>query len=207
MSSAATRPLALPHGHHPPPGPAIERGKYRDLRTGFLILNYEQLLRDADHIQRIRPEMVVLDEAQRIKNYAAKSAIYVKALTPAYRLVLTGTPMENRLEELASILDWVDDVALSPKWRLVPWHTQWARDGSTRGRAGARNLEPLRLRLAPCLVRRVRKEVLGDLPSRTDTRVPVELTPNRRRSTTSLSSLSSSWSRSARSVRSCSPNS
>jgi SNF2 family DNA or RNA helicase len=68
--------------------------------------------------------MVVLDEAQRIKNYATKSAVYVKSLTPEYRLVLTGTPMENRLEELASILDWVDDVALAPKWRLVPWYTQ-----------------------------------------------------------------------------------
>jgi SNF2 family DNA or RNA helicase len=151
--------------------------QYHDLRAGFLILNYEQLLRDAEHIQRIRPEMVVLDEAQRIKNYETKSAIYVKALTPEYRLVLTGTPMENRLEELASILDWVDDVALSPKWRLVPWHTQWEGDGSAKGKAGARNLDTLRSRLAPCLVRRVRKQVLEQLPPRTDTRVPVELTP------------------------------
>ena len=46
--------------------------------------------------------MVVLDEAQRIKNWATKSAAYVKALSPRYRLVLTGTPMENRLDELAS---------------------------------------------------------------------------------------------------------
>jgi len=151
--------------------------QYRELRSGFLILNYEQLLRDADHVQEIRPEMVVLDEAQRIKNYATKSAIYVKALSPEYRLILTGTPMENRLEELASILDWVDDVALSPKWRLVPWHTQWEGDGSTKGKAGARNLDTLRVRLAPCMVRRLRKDVLEDLPPRTDTRVPVDMTP------------------------------
>ena len=152
---------------------------YRGLDRGFLILNYEQLLRDAEHVQAIHPDIVVLDEAQRIKNYATKSAIYVKALTPEYRLVLTGTPMENRLEELASILDWVDDVALAPKWRLVPWHTEWRGDGG-KGKTGARNLETLRARLAPSVVRRLRKDVLTQLPPRTDTRVPVEMTPQQR---------------------------
>ncbi len=61
--------------------------------------------------------------------------------------MLTGTPMENRLEELASLMDWVDDHALEPKWRLVPWHTVHA-DGR-RAAAGARNLDTLRERLAP----------------------------------------------------------
>ncbi len=158
-------------------GSPEERARqYQKLGAGFLILSYEQLLRDAAHIQAMRPDIVVLDEAQRIKNYATKSAVYVKALSPEYRLVLTGTPMENRLEELASILDWVDDVALSPKWRLVPWYTQWDGDGG-QGKTGARNLETLRARLEGCVVRRVRKEVLAQLPPRTDTRVPVEMTP------------------------------
>jgi SNF2 family DNA or RNA helicase len=156
--------------------PEERQRQYRDLRRGFLILNYEQLLRDAEAVQALQPEMVVLDEAQRIKNWATKSAVYVKALSPEYRLVLTGTPMENRLEELASILDWVDDVALSPKWRLVPWYTRWEGDGG-KGKAGARNLGTLRSRLEPCLLRRVRRDVLAQLPPRTDTRVPVELTP------------------------------
>jgi len=150
---------------------------YRTLRAGFLIVNYELLLRDAEHIQRLAPELVVLDEAQRIKNYATKSAVYVKALAPEYRLVLTGTPMENRLEELASILDWVDDVALAPKWRLVAWHTRWTGDGGRTGDPGARNLATLRRRLEPSVVRRVRREVLAQLPPRTDTRVPVDMTP------------------------------
>jgi hypothetical protein len=72
---------------------------------------------------------VVLDEAQRIKNWATKSAAYVKALTPTYRLVLTGTPMENRFDELASIMDFVDDLALEPKWRLVPLHQVQSGNG------------------------------------------------------------------------------
>ena len=172
--------------------------QYRGLRRGFLILNYEQLLRDAEAVQGLQPHVVVLDEAQRIKNWATKSAAYVKALSPEYRLVLTGTPMENRLEELASILDWVDDVALSPKWRLVPWYTRWEGDGG-KGKAGARNLDTLRSRLEPCLLRRVRQEVLTQLPSRTDTRVPVALTPQQKDAHDDLNQPIARWLRIAKS--------
>jgi SNF2 family DNA or RNA helicase len=164
----------------PVDGRPEERSRlYKNTRSGFLVMNYEQLLRDLPAVHRYAPDIVVLDEAQRIKNWATKSSVYVKTLSPEWRLVLTGTPMENRLEELASILDWVDDVALTPKWRLVPWHTTFEGDGG-RGRSGARNLDTLRARLAPCTLRRIRRDVLAQLPPRTDTRVPVEMTEQQR---------------------------
>jgi len=154
--------------------PEERRQIYARLDRGFLILGYEQLLRDLEQIRALDVELVVLDEGQRIKNWATKSAQYVKALAPTYRLVLTGTPMENRLDELASIVDFVDDVALEPKWRLTPLHTIVEGDAG-RGVAGMRNLTLLRSRLESISVRRLRAEVIGQLPSRTDTRVPVEL--------------------------------
>jgi superfamily II DNA or RNA helicase len=154
--------------------PAGRAAVYRSTQRGFLVTNYEQVLRDLDLIQRWRPDLVVLDEAQRIKNWATKTAAYVKTLTPVFRLVLTGTPMENRLDELASLLDWVDDMALEPKWRLTPWHAEWA-DGK-REIVGARHLDTLRARLSGCLLRRGRGEVIAQLPSRTDTVVPVAIT-------------------------------
>jgi hypothetical protein len=89
---------------------------------GVLLVNYEQLLRDLPAVQRYAPDLVVLDEAQRIKNWETKTAAVVKRLEPAWRLVLTGTPMENRIEELASIMEWVDEYALEPRWRLPSWH-------------------------------------------------------------------------------------
>ncbi len=157
-------------------GSPSERARiYQATRRGFLIIGYEQLLRDFEHVRGCAPELVVLDEAQRIKNWATKSAAYVKALSPRYRLVLTGTPMENRFAELASIVDFVDDVALEPKWRLVPFHSLEIANAD-RGSGGARNLDALRERLEPIMLRRVRKDVLAQLPARTDTRVPVELT-------------------------------
>ena len=61
-----------------------------------MIVNYELLLREFDRIAAFSHEFVILDEAQRIKNYATKSAVYVKALPALRRLVLTGTPMQQR---------------------------------------------------------------------------------------------------------------
>ena len=154
------------------------RTAYRRQRRGFLIVNYEQILRDLDLVLDWNPGIVVLDEAQRIKNWATKTAACVKRLRPAYRLVLTGTPMENRLEELASIMDWIDDRALEPKWRLGPWHSVYS-DGPNEV-IGARNLDTLRDRLSHCMLRRRRSEILTQLPPRTDTNLAVELTPAQR---------------------------
>ena len=155
--------------------PGERRATYRRVKRGYLLINYEQLLRDFEEVNAWKPEVVVLDEAQRIKNWATKSAAYVKCLQPRYRLVLTGTPMENRIDELASIYDWVDSFALEPKWRLTPWHVTPV-DG-VKEIGGARNLDTLRLRLAPTMLRRTRQEVLDQLPGRTDTTIPVDMTP------------------------------
>jgi superfamily II DNA or RNA helicase len=154
--------------------PDEREAAYAKRKEGFLIINYEQLLRDLEIVRRWGPELVVLDEAQRIKNWATKTALSVKGLTPTYRLVLTGTPMENRIDELASIVEWVDDMALEPKWRLSSLHA--TRADGRREVVGARNLDTIRDRLRHCMVRRIRQDVLDQLPSRTDTRVPIEMT-------------------------------
>ncbi len=73
--------------------------------TFFTIVNYEQVLGDAADINEIlHPDVVVLDEAQRIKNWQIKTARRVKSLRSPYAFVLTGTPVENRIDELYSIV-------------------------------------------------------------------------------------------------------
>jgi SNF2 family DNA or RNA helicase len=155
-------------------GTVTERaGLYRG--EGVRLIGYEQLLRDEERIAAWGPELGILDEAQRIKNAHTKTAQAVKRLAPAWRLVMTGTPLENRLGELASIVEWVDDMALEPRWRLASWHA--IRADGERAIVGAQHLGVIRQRLAPVMLRRVRQDVLAELPARRDTRVDVPLTP------------------------------
>src|SRR5205823_11297854 len=75
----------------------------------FTIVNYEQVLPDAEDLNAIlAPDVVVLDEAQRIKNWQTKTARRVKSLSAPYAFVLTGTPLENRIDELYSIVQFLD---------------------------------------------------------------------------------------------------
>jgi len=81
----------------------------------FTICNYEQILRDSLTINTyLKPDIIVLDEAQRIKNWSSKTAQAVKRLNSRYAFVLTGTPLENRIDELKSIIDFLDPSLLGP---------------------------------------------------------------------------------------------
>lgn len=158
-------------------GPARARHlTYRGTDWRVLVVGYEQFRRDISTVREVDLDMVVLDEGQRIKNAGTLTARCVKSLRPRYRLALTGTPMENRLEELGSIMEFVDELSLQPNWRLTPTHVLRYGDGGP-GQSGVTALRALRDRLAPWMLRRRRCEVLDQLPGRTDTNVPVEMTP------------------------------
>ena len=99
----------------------------------------------------------MLDEAQRIKNWESKTSRAVKKLRSRYALVLTGTPLENKLEELYSIVQFVDDRRLGPAFQFLHDHRVLDDDGKL---LGYRNLDKIREKLAPILLRRTRGEVL-----------------------------------------------
>jgi hypothetical protein len=85
----------------------------------FTIANYEQIVTDSLDINaRLHPDIVILDEAQRIKNWSTKTAQAVKRLHSRYAFVLTGTPIENRIDELRSIVDFLDPTLLGPLFRF-----------------------------------------------------------------------------------------
>lgn len=156
-------------------GKPSERRATYDLvkkRGGFLIVGYEQLRRDLNTILDLGIHAVILDEGQRIKNWTTKNAACVKKLTTRYRIALTGTPMENRIEELASILEWVDEVALGPMWRIKPVHI----DSTGEGVGDVCRLDTLRLRMRGVTLRRTREQADIQLPPRTDMRVTVPMT-------------------------------
>jgi superfamily II DNA or RNA helicase len=131
----------------------------------FTIVNYEQVLADADDINVIlKPETVVLDEAQRIKNWQTKTARQVKSLRSPYAFVLTGTPVENRIDELYSIVQYLDPEILGPLFRF----NRDFYELDDRGRPiGYKNLAELRGRVAPLMLRRRKADVETELPGRT----------------------------------------
>jgi hypothetical protein len=141
----------------------------------FTIANYEQIVQDSLDINaRLRPDIVILDEAQRIKNWSTKTAQAVKRLESRYAFVLTGTPIENRIDELRSIVDFLDPAILGPLFRFNREYYQL----DDRGRPeGYKNLDRLRERVRPILLRRRKAEVETELPDRTDKNHFVALTP------------------------------
>ncbi|MHB1422157.1 MAG: DEAD/DEAH box helicase [Gemmataceae bacterium] len=147
------------------------RGLYRQ-PTYYRLINYEIAVRDLDELNAWQPDLIVLDEAQRIKNWEAKTTRAVKRLRSRYAFVLTGTPLENKLEELYSIVQFVDDRRLGPAFQFLHDHRMLDEDGKL---LGYRNLDKIREKLAPILLRRTRAEVLSQLPARTDTTIYVEM--------------------------------
>jgi len=132
----------------------------------FTLVNYEQMVPDAlDVNARLRPDVVVLDEAQRIKNWSTKTAQAVKRLQSRYAFVLTGTPIENRIDELHSLMDFLNPAVLGPLFRF----NRDFYELDERGRPiGYRNLDVLHQRIKPFMLRRLKLEVETELPKRTD---------------------------------------
>jgi len=132
----------------------------------FTIVNYEQMVIDAlDVNARLRLDIVVLDEAQRIKNWSTKTAQAVKRLRSRYAFVLTGTPIENRIDELHSLMDFLNPTVLGPLFRF----NRDFYELDDRGRPiGYRNLDQLHHRIRPHMLRRRKADVETELPERTD---------------------------------------
>ncbi|HKI49454.1 MAG TPA: DEAD/DEAH box helicase [Desulfobacteria bacterium] len=145
-------------------GPARKRQAiYRGDEYFFAITNYEAVLRDVTVISRFKPDIVILDEAQRIKNFSTKTADAVKRLPRKHSLVLTGTPLENKLEDVYSIVQFLDPHYLAPLWQFAADHFMISR--KKKGHIlGYQNLENLHEKLKPLVIRRKKEEVLKDLP-------------------------------------------
>ena len=136
----------------------------RDALTGdapYFILNYELTWRELSRLQSLEADVLILDEAQRAKNFRTKTAATLRSIPSRYTFVLTGTPIENRLDDLYSLMQLVDPTVLGPLWKFNhAFHVQ-----NEKGRVvGYKNLSALRETIAPVVLRRRRDTVLTQLP-------------------------------------------
>jgi len=165
-------PYQLVFGDRPARKTAYEQAPF------FTLTNYEQVLRDAATINSaLKPDCIILDEAQRIKNWDTQTAQAVKRLQSRYVFVLTGTPLENRIDELFSLMSILDPQVLGPLFRFNREFYVLNDKGRPEG---YKNLQHLRERIKPYLLRRRKTEVENELPDRTDTLISVAMAPEQR---------------------------
>lgn len=124
----------------------------------IIISSYSLLQKDIEQYQKICFNYIILDEAQNIKNRSTRNAKSVKMLKGEHRMILSGTPIENSLEELWSLFDFLMPGFLSSFDRFLEKYIRSQGDEHTN------NLEYLRAKVAPFIMRRMKSDVLDDLP-------------------------------------------
>ncbi len=148
---------------------------YKSSNTFFLITNYEQVLRDLTFINdTMKPDLIILDEAQRIKNWKTKTARKIKRLASPYAFVLTGTPLENRIDELYSLLDFIEPKLLGSIFRF---NRKFYRFDEKKRMNGMCNLTELQELTKTVMLRRRKSEIDEQLPGITRKNYFVTLTP------------------------------
>jgi SNF2 family DNA or RNA helicase len=142
----------------------------------LVIASYGLLQLEAVSFAKVKWHTIVLDEAQAIKNNATKRSQAVMALQGDFRMVATGTPLENHLGELWNLFRFINPGLLgtSDQFNLrFAGPIEKAQD--KRAEAGARTR--LRRLIQPFILRRTKAQVLAELPPRTEIVLPVDLTP------------------------------
>ena len=146
-------------------GTPKERKKiYNTNSVYFHIVNYETVLRDLSYINTSGYDFVILDEAQKIKNYETKTSKAIKSIKKKHALVITGTPLENKLLDIYSIVLFLDKKLLTPQWEFSYQHCIF--DNQYKNKIhGYYNLQNLKKRLNDILIRREKREVFEQLPN------------------------------------------
>ncbi|MBS0614973.1 MAG: DEAD/DEAH box helicase [Verrucomicrobia bacterium] len=124
----------------------------------IVITSYTLLQKDVETYNKHHFGYVILDEAQHIKNRGTRNAKSVKMIRAHHRLILSGTPIENSLDELWSLFDFLMPGFLSSYDRFVEKYIR------VTGAEQTKNLEYLRKKVAPFILRRMKNDVLDDLP-------------------------------------------
>ncbi len=149
---------------------------YRNSSAFFLIINYETVLRDQLTLNKADIDFLILDEAQKVKNYATKTASAIKNIDRKHVLIITGTPIENRLIDLFSLMTILDPHLLGPLWEFSYKHCLF--DHSNPNKINAYyNLASLKEDLQSVLLRREKRKVIEQLPNIQQQDIPVRMTP------------------------------
>jgi SNF2 family DNA or RNA helicase len=142
----------------------------------FIIVNYETVLRDHVALNKANIDFLILDEAQRVKNFEAQTTSAVNRLNAKHILVITGTPIENKLIDIFSIVNILDPHFLGPLWEFSYQHCLFDPEKPNKIN-GYYDLQKLNKKLEQILLRREKRNVIDQLPNVQQINVPVDLSP------------------------------
>ncbi len=162
--------VMIHHGHERLTGEAFTA---EALQNDIVITTYALALRDREHLTALHWQYVVVDEAQNIKNEVARQTQAIKSIKASNRIALTGTPVENRLSELWSIMDFLNPGYLGS---APDFQKQFALPIERYHQA--ERAETLKRIIQPFLLRRVKtdKAIIADLPEKLEMQVFCNLT-------------------------------
>lgn len=149
------------------------RAQYEDDDYYYKIVSYNAVCNDLKAGYDLHTDLLVLDEVQRLKNWDTQMAKSIRLLTSSFTVALSGTPLENKLEELYSVVELVDQYVLGPYYEFRDRYIKTDEVGMT---VGYENLNEIKGRLANTLIRRRKSEVALQMPARQDTTVYVAMT-------------------------------
>ncbi len=148
------------------------RGQYA-LDVPYKIISYNTMSNDVQVFGHIRTDMLIIDEVQRLKNWSTQISVAARKIDSDYTVILSGTPLENRLEELYSVMEFVDNFCLAPYYQFRDRYILTDDKGAT---TGYRNLNEIGERLRPFLIRRKKTAVKLQMPARQDKNLMVPMT-------------------------------
>lgn len=143
----------------------------------FKIVSYHSLVNSIQFGLDSMPSMIIYDEVQRLKNWDTKMAKTMRRLKSDYVVAISGTPLENKLSELYSVMQLVDQFVLGPYWRFVDETTITDETGKI---VGYKNLNRVGDVLKSVLIRRTKKSVRLQMPARIDKNLFVTMTREQR---------------------------
>lgn len=148
---------------------------------GILICNWAGLKPNREYLLDIVWDHIIADEAHYAKNRKAERTKALKYIRAKTKRGLTGTPVINRPDELWSLLNWLKPKEYSSYWKFFNRYVHWTKHYlGFREVHGPINLEELRDKIKPLYIRRLKSDVLKELPDKYYTDVPVELTKQQR---------------------------
>lgn len=154
-------------------GNALKRKQLYQQPSAYKVISYNSMSNDVKYLGKIETDMVIMDEVQRLKNWKTQIAISARRIDARYAVALSGTPLENKLEELYSVMELVDQFCLGPYYKFRQECIVTNESGKV---LGYKNLNIIGEIARERLIRRRKCDVQLQLPERQDKNLLVPMT-------------------------------